>query len=329
MSNLSFTRVSNQLKELGIKNHDFFIRTYDKDLKKIDPYSNTLPMYMRIRVHAECIRNPWYYLREIARIPCQDGYSKAFELNLGNLAAIWCCLNNINFYITTPRETYRTSSILSIMNWIFLFGVINTEFLLFERTPEDVDMNLDKMLLQQKFLPDYLTHDIFKCQEYILNFHNNNKIYTKNSPNSQSKADNLGRMLTMPIQFFDNMEFIPHLETIIGTSSPVFHTSHNKTLDIGGKSCRMFSSVVNNTETSNGFINKKIVTNSIEWNEVMCDLGGRHIKDFVRENSINDMVYINYPYHMLGKDEHWFKTQNTMLLNDQDTIDSELLLIRK
>lgn len=83
-------------RKIGIKNADFLLRIYDRELINVDPYNPRLSKEVQARVIAECIRNPWYYFREISRIPTPGGHSK-FIFNRGNVAQLWCCLNSINF----------------------------------------------------------------------------------------------------------------------------------------------------------------------------------------------------------------------------------------
>ena len=334
MSNESFTLVSNQLKELGIKNHDFFLRTYDRSLINVDVYDENLPMTTKIRIQNECRINPWYYLREVARIPCQSGCSRPFELNRAGLAVIWCFLKSINFHMVTPIETNKTTSILSIMNWAFLFGVIDTDLLLFDNLLEDSALNLYRILDYQKMLPKFLlnttniTHTKPRC---IVNPFANNNIHIQNIPKSHSDVsiNTIGRCLVEHIQLFDNMEFIPHIDKIIAASSPIFRTTQQKTLKTDGISCRMFISTVNNNKTPETDMINKMMSGSVKWDEYFYDLGSVHVKEYIKENFNNDIVYIEYPYYMLNKDEDWFDAKCAMLMHDQDKIDSELLLLRK
>ena len=69
-SNVSFLQVAADLKKLGIKNNMFFLRLYDKGLQGIDPHGPIAAMTPELiqRIMAECIRNPWYYLREVCSI---------------------------------------------------------------------------------------------------------------------------------------------------------------------------------------------------------------------------------------------------------------------
>lgn len=50
-------------------------------------------------------RNPQYFFREVLRIPNNsvEGYS-SFTANRGNLAAIWCFFNNIDYLLIMIRQ---------------------------------------------------------------------------------------------------------------------------------------------------------------------------------------------------------------------------------
>src|SRR5699024_3315919 len=67
--NHSFLELYQDLYNLGIKNNKFFLRLYDRDLQGVDPYSPVLPKDLQIKIFIECLINPWYWLREILRIP--------------------------------------------------------------------------------------------------------------------------------------------------------------------------------------------------------------------------------------------------------------------
>ena len=67
--NQSFLDLYKDLKTLGIKNNKFFLALYDTTLEDFDPFQAVVPLEMQARIVREIIINPWYYLREIARIP--------------------------------------------------------------------------------------------------------------------------------------------------------------------------------------------------------------------------------------------------------------------
>lgn len=103
-TNISFKQTAADLHRLGVKNNLFMLRLYDKTLQGVDPFSPLLTQDMVMRIINECIINPWYYLREIARIPEQGGTSIPFQLHRGNLAVVFLFINGIDNYITIPRQ---------------------------------------------------------------------------------------------------------------------------------------------------------------------------------------------------------------------------------
>ena len=110
--NISFIQTSKDLKTLGVKNNKFFLKLYDPALKGVDPYSNLLSEEMMHRISIEIMRNPWYFLREVSRIPEEGGAvgpgsGMSFQLNRGNLASAWCFFNNIDHYLVLPRQIGR------------------------------------------------------------------------------------------------------------------------------------------------------------------------------------------------------------------------------
>ena len=86
------------------------LEIYDISLIDIDPYATdkdgncALTRDQVSRIMIECTRNPWYYLREIARIPDQGGVTVPYKANRGNIAQAWCLLHGIDSWLCLPRR---------------------------------------------------------------------------------------------------------------------------------------------------------------------------------------------------------------------------------
>ena len=135
-TNISFVKMFRHLKEAGVKNNKFFLRLYDPTLAKVDPHSKRLTKDQKARVVAECVKNPWYFLREVARIPA-PGQALKFELHRGNLAAVWAILNNFNPILLLPRQKGKTMSVAAILSWIYDFGTTNSQMLFSNKSVND------------------------------------------------------------------------------------------------------------------------------------------------------------------------------------------------
>ena len=99
-TNKSFLRMHTLLKKMGIKNNAFFLACTQKELLNVDPHNpKEITPEIAARIAYECKVNPWYYFREVVRMPSQGGDSVPFILNRANLALIWTFLNGTNIYL--------------------------------------------------------------------------------------------------------------------------------------------------------------------------------------------------------------------------------------
>ena len=111
-SNKSFLQVASDLKTLGIKNYYFMLEIKDPTLINVDPFDieektgkTSLTKDQVSRIMIECRNNPWYYLREIARIPDPGGTSVPYLANRGNIAQAWCIWKGLDSWLCLPRRT--------------------------------------------------------------------------------------------------------------------------------------------------------------------------------------------------------------------------------
>lgn len=71
-------------------------------------------------IYKECLDNPWYFFREVLRVPDQGEtfeYTKCnnFSINEGTLCALLCYTNDLNFILETPRQTGKGLFLAGIM----------------------------------------------------------------------------------------------------------------------------------------------------------------------------------------------------------------------
>ena len=123
--NTSFLQVAKDLKRLGIKNFYFMLEICDYSLININPHAvdkdghTTLSRDQISRVLTECARNPWYYLREICRIPTQGGSTVPYKANRGNIAQAYCILHGIDSWLCLPRRVMLPPYTVMYMSNLF------------------------------------------------------------------------------------------------------------------------------------------------------------------------------------------------------------------
>ena len=130
-SNTSWLQLAKDLRELGVKNWYFMLEVKDPNVVTIDPHACdddghcTLTNDQIARVVTECSRNPWYYLREVSRIP-DPGNPKGipYKANRGNIAQAFLFFHGIDSWLCLPRRKILLSRNI-VRYWTNLFNCWN------------------------------------------------------------------------------------------------------------------------------------------------------------------------------------------------------------
>lgn len=233
--NKSFIALYNDLRKLGVKNNKFFLRIYDTDLMTIDPYSPILPPDMQLKIILECMINPWYFLREVCRIPedgspIEVGGGTQYQIDRTNVATWYLFLNGIDHYSSKPRQTGKTQDAIAKFDYAYLFGALSSQILFFNKDQENATKNLYRLKCQRDMLPSWMqmrsvvTEDgkIDKGTENVKSMRNpvtNNIITVMPSAGSKDSAMKLGRGSTAALQMLDEFDFISYNIEIINAAS--------------------------------------------------------------------------------------------------------------
>ena len=258
-TNKSFLQVAKDLKQAGIKNCYFMLEIYDISLVNVDPYSvdkdgkSNLTKDQISRIINECIRNPWYYLREISRIPDQGGGGIPYKANRGTIAQTWYFLHHIDSWLSLPRQQGKTQSALAIEGWAYGFGTTYSQFMFNNKSGDDAKENLRRLNSQIELLPEYLrfssiVNDDGKKEKSRTSAtmmsnpitHNSIKITAKAT--SYDRALNLARGLSVPIIHFDEAEFTDFIDIIVNNSYPAFKKAADNAIKNHSAACRIFTS---------------------------------------------------------------------------------------
>ena len=232
--NMSFKIVANDLKVNGVKNCAFMLTLYDQDLAGIDPYSENLDDNMIVKMIIEITRNPWYFLREVSRIPVEGSKPVPFILNRATLASIWLFLNGIDSYLTIARQIGKTKSMIAILLWSFLFGTSSSEFSFLCINQTKSNANLTTLKAQREALPVWMQSRFAvngfsnKMDKGIDNKQeiycpvSKNRIITLGKAQSIDSAREMGRGNSQPVQYIDEVEFINYILEILKTDGKAF-----------------------------------------------------------------------------------------------------------
>jgi len=109
---------------------------------------------------------------------------------------------------------------------------------------------------------------------------------------------------------------------------PAFVTASENAKRNGAPTARVFTSTPGDLDTQSGQDALEIVEQTCKWTEKFYDMEIEDVQEYIATNSGNNIVYIEYSYKQLGRDENWFNKICSVLNNDKMKIKREVFLQR-
>ena len=156
-SNTSWLEMAKIYNYMGIKNHMFLLALHDPVLLDVDPFDEKISIENQLRVAYECKINPWYYFREVARIPAGSGEDAVkLRANRGNIALYWCFFNHVMTFLIQIRQTGKSVSVDELSTYLLNIRCRKTDINLL--TKDDVlrGKNIQRLKDIDVELPFYL-----------------------------------------------------------------------------------------------------------------------------------------------------------------------------
>lgn len=339
-TNQSFLDMHYFLRKKGVENCKFFLALYDSDLLNINPRNPNLNMMMKQKVLRECLRNFWYFIREVVRIPASGGEVGGgiqYKLHRANLAMNFGFVLNWNMFVEIPRQNGKTVSALCWYLWIFLFGTRNSKMLFLHKKLEDSKMNLGTMRDIRNALPDYLQLDAIynsdgkkakesNSVETLFNRATNNLIKTAPSARNKMLASNLGRGATLPFIYFDEYAFIPFNYMIYQTAAPAFSKAADTARSFGCPYGILITTTPGDMLTDEGKEAYQTKEDALFFNELWYNMTPTQLYELSKCNPKSNFVYIRYNYRELGRTEEYFDEMVKTLKSNWTAIRREILL---
>lgn len=324
------------LASLGIANSFFHLLLFDRDLVGVDPYSEEVqqnPVLMKKIMHEVKI-NPYYYFRELFRIKSESGRYVKFRFDIGNLSSMFLHLQGFNTYKEQPRQTGKTVYDLAMLAYMFNFRCSNTEIGLYHFSDTDVKKSLKKIIEYMSSLPKYLqlfkvtyavdkttgnevakeSNNTAKSPLSIRNESLGNVITTKTCGQNKDTADRAGRGATQAIQYWDEVGFVAHIRTALGSAIPAFNTASLNAASGGNPYYISLTSTPPDASREHGlYLYNKFKINATHFEPYMFDKTYDELKMLMKTNGDTDFFFLTYQYYELGFDESWAITQRRLL----------------
>lgn len=311
-SNESFLHLVYLYKKMGVENCEFPLALYQPELSGVDPYDENLSREMKLKISMEATYNPWYFFREVCRIPANSGTVPIqFKANRGNIALYWCFFNHIDFGLLQPRQTGKSVSTDCLMNGLINLWARSTTINLITKDIALRNNNVERLKEMRDLLPDYIYYPNrmdADNSELITNLKWGNRYKTSVGRNDRIAADKLGRGMTVPILHFDELAYI----NLIGASLPVALSSgsaaRDEADDAGQPWGNIYTTTAGNINSRDGGYAYEFLTGGLPWSENLFDVSDqKRLAKIVDKGSSGDkpLIYAAFNHRQLGKSDKW------------------------
>ena len=214
--NESYLKLAGTYYAMGVKNYAFMLALHDQSLKDVDPFSPFLTELEMVKIGIECKINPWYYFREIAKVPARSG-SDAVPLlaNRGNIALYWCFFNNVMTYLVQIRQTGKSISSDVLDSYLLNIRCRGTTINLLTKDDALRSENIQRLKDIIDEMPFYLKQRSKKDLDNteLINISSLGNWYKAHLPQKAKKfALNTGRGMSSPIFRVDEGPFQANIE---------------------------------------------------------------------------------------------------------------------
>lgn len=331
-SNKSFIRLSGIYREMGIKNHAFLLALLNPILESIDPFSDNLTMEQITLIIAECKMNPWYYFREISRVPALSGSDvRQLKANKGNISLFWLFFNSITNILVQIRQTGKSLSANSLAVYLLNIRCKDTEINFLTERDELRSETLDRIRNIEHELPWYLKQrkdiDISNTEELSIKSMGN-RIRGHLSSKSPRYASVVGRGFTSPIFFIDEAAYIPN----ICEALPAALSAGNAARDIAKQYNEPHGTILMTTagkkdDRDGGYI-LKLIQDSADWSDFFLDAFNRDdlIKIISKATGLpeeNARVCSTFNHRQLGYTDDWLRRKIAESMASGDVADRD------
>jgi len=312
-TNKSFLHYVALLRNMKIKNHAFPLALHNRLLQGVDPFDPRLDDETIMMITEEVATNPWYFLREIMRIPI-SGSSDAnvFAANRGNISVFWLFFNHITTYLIQPRQTGKSVTADSLYIGLILAWVENVTIHVITKDSTLRAENIERIKKIIGALPQYLNLRGKKdpnTSEFITVKENKNTLRFHLGQKSEQAAIQTGRGLTTPIFGIDEFAFIYNIDITLPLALSSMNDAVDKARINGIPYGRLFYTTPGYLETKSGKYAYRVYNEAMRWTETLYDLKDQaELESVVEKHSgLGNVVLVEMNHRQLGYTDDWMR----------------------
>lgn len=307
-ANQSFLRFASLLEQLGVKHNYLHLALHNPKLRGVNPRDPDLGAHWQLEMVKECTINPWYYFREMLRVPADgtiDGYP--FRIDRGNFAMYWIFFNNIDAAVEFLRQHGKTIGICGLESWLIRF-LRNSRTIHVTKGPVLREETITTLKRMRDGLPSWLwpVHpDDPDNKESFACLHRGNKLITAIGQNDPAAANGVGRGLTAGRLVNDEGPFTNNIHHILpaafGSGTAARRINEAEGVPYGN----VIATTPGDLATEEGKYMYNLMTSGIHWDERYIDVPTREeLRSMIIRGSTSKnprmIFYVKLNHRQLG-----------------------------
>ena len=322
--NSSFLLTAQELKILGIKNWYFMLEVKHPNLgvQDIDPYAKDISKEDIARICIECKQNPWFFFREVAKVPVRGSGNKMPILSRASLALIWCFIHSVDVILCQPRQTHKSTWCTLLLMYMFIFEYQNVEIPMMhirqDRCLESAEMLRDYICALPPYMNPWYGRQKLPGTKSLKYDEHSTSITILSQADSVVKAKDKMRGFTVFGAMLEEWEYIPYQASVMEGAMPAIISGREIAEKSGVRTCIMLLSTPGDLETETGRTAQHMIDMTPVFSEQLYDFTTQELKEYfagmhtIDENGQPQPVttlYIEFNYKQLRKTDEWLRTQ--------------------
>ncbi len=332
-TNRSFVDYASKLKKMGITNHAFPLALINPLLKNVDPHdSYNLSIEMKAMIIEEVKINPWYYFREIVRIPAKAGVnSNKLEANRGNISLYWCFFNHVTSLLIQPRQTGKSVSKYSLDAGILSFWAHNSTLTLLTK---DDSLRMTAVESIKDIMSEYPEYLKLKTKKDKSNSSEittellGNKYKTAVGQASQKSAIKIARGLTTPVRHIDEFGFVNNIDITLPAMLAAGGAANDEARASGNPYGTIFTTTAAFRTSKEGEFAYNIYKKGVPWAESFFDVKNEEeLVSVLKKNTTSKSVVmvLEFNHRQLGKTDEWLAEKMADAMSEGDDAEADFL----
>lgn len=310
-SNKTFLELAALYKAMGVENYDFHLALMQPELSGVNPYDPFLTDEYKEKIAAEVNHNPWYFFREVVRVPPASGYDGIpLIANRANISFFWSFFNGIDYVLIQPRQTGKSVNSDALSTYMYLFAATNSKMLLITKNDDLRADNVDRLRKFRSYLPKWLVYeDKTDANNTMLVTYNlkSNKYRTAVGQNSEDAALKIGRGATVMYLHSDEGPFTNFIDVTLPAALSAMNAATDQAKANGFPCGRVFTTTAGKLNSRSGeYFYNEIVAPAVPWTEKFLDLkDNKELRKVLWANNKSFSIVGTWNHRQLGYTDEW------------------------